>query len=125
MAKRSGVVASHTPALDASPRESFRFWRALGLIVSCAWRIAKSGAFRGLRQAGGEFTIGRQGHANELGWRSFGRARIGMADATPVHAGTSTRRRSIGSHVATGPIRVRKTLVGHVLWGQESISRIA
>ena len=43
-------------------------------------------------QPGGEVTIGRQGHANELGWRSFGWARSGGVHATPVYSGRNTRR---------------------------------
>jgi hypothetical protein len=69
--------------------------RDLGLASSfhhhCAWRIDRSEAFRGFRQARGEFTIVHQGHSNELGWRSFCWGRSGGTYSTPVYSGKYAR----------------------------------
>jgi hypothetical protein len=58
--------------------------------TTCAWRIDKSGAFRGLGQAGGEFIVIYQGHSNE---------RVGPHSAGPeAVAGIPRRLLEDGTH---------------------------
>jgi hypothetical protein len=81
---------------------------------TCAWRIDRSRAFRGLRRAGGEFVIVYQGHSNEPGWRHSAESEAVARISRRFAQGGNTQRprRNRPSCPAAGVAQIRQAAMG-------------